>query len=404
MQQKKLIRVTTVPLSIDKLLTGQLRFLGSFFDVMAVSSDLEYLKRCAEREGVRFAAIDMTRGITPLKDFVALVRFVFLFYKERPFIVHSQTPKAGLLAMLAAKVMGVPVRLHTVGGLPLMEATGMKRKLLIAIEQLTYRCAHRVYVNSHGLSAYMVSEGLIRPEKLEVLGNGSTNGVDTRFFSRENILPSHTAQLREQLGIDPDDFVVVFVGRIVKDKGIVELVDAFLKVAAKYEHAKLLLVGMEEPETDPLPSLTLGKIADNRAIISVGFKDDVRPYLAMGNVLVLPSYREGFPNVVLQAGSMELPVIATNINGCNEIIVDGVSGLLVPVKNTLAIQHAILRLLNEPELSQQMGRSARERIEAFYGQAYLWKQIAHQYALFEQKVTNPGVEPQGADAIGAHAK
>lgn len=404
MLQRKLIRVTTVPLSIDKLLTGQLRFFSAFYEVVAVSSDREYLERCAKREGVRYAAIDMTRGITPIKDFVALIRFVILFYKERPFIVHSQTPKAGLLAMVAAKITGVPVRLHTVGGLPLVEAKGLKRSLLGAIERLTYRFAHRVYVNSPGLSTQMVSEGLIKPEKMEVLGNGSTNGVDTRFFSRANVDRNHVLQLREQLRLQPDDFVVVFVGRIVKDKGIVELVEAFLKVAARHDRLKLLLVGMEEPETDPLPYATQQKIAGSENILTPGFKDDVRPYLALADVLVLPSYREGFPNVLLQAGAMELPVIATNINGCNEIVVDGVTGLLIPIKNILAIQHAILRLINERDSSVQMGKKARERIVAYYEQAYLWQLLADQYAFFDQKAPQPLLNLSAPDPMEAHAK
>ncbi len=224
---KKLTRITTVPISLDKLLGRQLSFMNTHFDVTAVSADEQELKRVASKYGVAHHHVEMTRAITPLKDLAAVWKFYRFLRKEKPEMVHSHTPKAGLVGMMAAYFAGVPVRMHTVAGLPLMEATGVKRKVLNLVEKITYAFATKVYPNSFAMRDMIISEGFCAPEKLKVLANGSSNGIDTQYFSRAAVPALTTTTLRQDLGIAETDFVFIFVGRLVGDKGINELVNAF---------------------------------------------------------------------------------------------------------------------------------------------------------------------------------
>ncbi len=375
----KLIRITTVPISMDKLLYGQLSYMSDYYDITAISSDETYLKKVGEREGVATHAIEMSREITPIKDLLALIALVRLLKREKPLIVHSHTPKAGIVGMLAAKIAKVPFRLHTVAGMPLMEATGVKRKILNRVERLTYACATHVYPNSLGLKDIIVEMKFCNPQKLKVLGNGSSNGINTHYFDPEQISTSQTEDLRKQHNIADSDFVFVFVGRLVKDKGINELVIAFEQVQKFHAHAKLLLVGHYENELDPLFPKTLALIYQNASIISVGFQTDVRPYLKLSNILVFPSYREGFPNVVMQAGAMGLPCIVTNINGCNEIITEGVNGTIIPVKNKMELKIKMQLYIENPELYLSQRTNARLQITSRYDQKVIWEAIHQEY-------------------------
>ena len=380
---KKLIRVTTVPLSLDKLLDGQLSYMSNHFDVTAISSDNKYLEQCALKENVDYYHLEMSRRITPINDLISLIKFTKYLIKTKPLIVHSHTPKAGIISMLSARIANVPIRLHTVGGLPLLESTGVKRKLLFFVEKLTYTCATNIYSNSVGLFDYILENKLLKKKKIKILANGSTNGIDTNYFSNDNISEFTKAELKETLGISKDDFVFVFVGRMVGDKGINELVLAFKRFLTYNSNAKLLLVGHEENDLDPLKKTTLFEINSNQSIISVGYQNDIRPYLSISNSLVLPSYREGFPNVVMQAGAMGLPSIVTNINGCNEIIIDNINGLLIDSKNTNAIEKAMNKMCNNPILYNQLQSVSRELITTRYNQKNVWNCILAEYKQLE---------------------
>ena len=376
---KKLIRITTIPLSLDKLIGKQLEFMNQFYDVTAVAADEKQLERVAKKYGVKHHHVEMTRTISPLKDFKALVDLYRFLKVEKPEIVHSHTPKAGIVGMMAAYLAGVPNRLHTVAGLPLLEATGAKRKLLNFVEKLTYRFATKVYPNSFGLKAIILKEKFCSEEKLHVIGNGSSNGIDTDFFSRDKISAELQENLKSELGIKSEDYVFLFVGRLVKDKGIEELVTAFTKLNTSYKNIKLLLVGPFEHELDPLSQEILSLIEKNENCISVGYKDDVRPYFAISNCLTFPSYREGFPNVVLQAGAMELCSIVSDINGCNEIITDKHNGRIVPVKNSDLLYEAMNDVLSSKELSDQYAQIACSEIRKKYDQKQIWNDIKFEY-------------------------
>lgn len=421
MNKPKLIRITTVPVSLKTLLKGQHRFMTQQgFDVLGVSSSGEELQDVEQHETIRVAVLEMTRTISPISDLKSLWEFYTLCKRERPTIVHSHTPKAGIVGMLGAKLAGVPVRLHTVAGLPLMEATGMKRKILDFVEKITYRCATKVYPNSRGLYDFILANNYTEKEKLQIIANGSSNGIDTTYFDSDIIPVTQRRELELQLGIQPNDFVFIFVGRLVGDKGINELIEAFeglvrdegkgmsgegrgkreegrgkrergMTIASEesllsdlsdsFSRIKLLLVGPFESELDPLQPETLKVIETHPNIISVGFQSDVRPYFAVSDCLVFPSYREGFPNVVMQAGAMELPSIVTDINGCNEIIVEGENGTIIPVKNIEAIKIAMQKMMNNKEFYLKLKENSRPMIQSRYEQSVVWNALLEEYQM-----------------------
>jgi glycosyltransferase involved in cell wall biosynthesis len=378
MKKPKLIRITTVPISLNKLLEGQLHYMSDYFEVIGVSSPGDLLQEVGEREGIRVEAIEMTREITPVKDFQGLRKMIKFLKEEKPDIVHTHTPKAGIVGMLAAKIAKVPHRLHTVAGMPLMESTGAKRNILQKVEALTYRCATRVLPNSKGLYEFILNEKLTKPEKLEVIAQGSTNGIDSEHFNPKHFSEIENTELRESLKIDPSDFVFIFVGRLVGDKGINELVAAFEKLNQNKAAVKLLLVGSLESDLDPLSPETEKIIETNSAIKAVGFQKDVRPYFAISDVLAFPSYREGFPNVVMQAGAMGLPCIVSDINGCNEIIENGKNGLIIPPKNETGLFAAMEKMMEKSDL-ELMQSKARESITSRFQNQVVWGNLKTVY-------------------------
>lgn len=355
--------------------------MSDFFDVVAVSSPGEDLEIVKKEEGVRVEAIEMTRQITPLKDLISLFRLFLFLRKEKPQILHTHTPKAGTIGILAAKLAGVPHRLHTVAGLPLLETKGKKRKLLDAVEKMTYACATKVYPNSQGLYEIILENGYTSADKLKVIGKGSSNGIDTSFFDPNQISDEEKIKRKQSLNLDENDFVFVFVGRLVGDKGMNELVSAFSELSKLQlkQTPKLVLVGPMEEELDPLLPETMKEIQSHPQIQSLGFQEDVRPYFAISDCLVFPSYREGFPNVVMQAGAMGLPAIVSNINGCNEIISDGKNGRIVPPKNQESLLEAMKEIIENPQKRNQWAEISRNQILENYERTYIWNELLNEY-------------------------
>ncbi|WP_312311709.1 glycosyltransferase family 4 protein [Empedobacter brevis] len=376
----KLIRITTVPQSLRGLLKGQLKFMSqNGYQVLGVSSPGDALKDVAVNEGVNTVAIEMTRTISPLKDVKALLQLIQLFRREKPQIVHTHTPKAGLLGMMAAKIAGVPYRLHTVAGMPLTVATGAKRQLLNQMEKLTYVCATKVYPNSYGLEQIILQEKFTNPGKLKVIGKGSSNGIDTAQFDPALVSEETKKEIRKNLGIKDEDFVFIFIGRVVKDKGINELVRAFNNLYQNNTDVHLVLVGNFEKELDPLQPETEKLILEHKNIHAVGYKANVIDYFAMADVLTFPSYREGFPNVVMQAAAMQLNCIVSNINGCNEIIKNGENGWIVPVKDEVKLAEKMHWCLHNQKESKEMGLKNREIMISDYERSYVWNEILKEY-------------------------
>ena len=439
MPRVKLLRITTVPQSLKILLKGQLGYMKSKgFEVIGISSPGNEIKCIIEDQGVEVYKVSMSRQITPLKDLLALFKLILFFKKENPVIVHTHTPKAGILGMLAAKVTNVPIRLHTVAGMPLMEAKGYKKTVLESVEKLTYFCASKVYPNSKGLESFILENNYAKKEKVKLLANGSTNGIDTSYFNSEIYTQQQNLFLKKQLGIPEHSFVFIFVGRLVADKGIKELVQAFKAYSSKgigdkihlpdnllssplrvsremisltdsgispnrielnsqlgikkavrtapiNRNVKLLLVGPYETHLDPLDRETIDEIENNPNIISVGFQEEVRPYFAVSDALVFPSYREGFPNVVMQAGAMNLPSIVSDIIGCNEIIIDGKNGIIIPPKDTKELENAMQRLVEDSLLFKRLKSQARELIITRYEQVVVWEALFDEYVKLLEK-------------------
>ena len=379
-EKKKIIRITTVPLSLGGLLRGQLKFMSLYFDVIGIASPGNgKLDEVGKQEEIRTISVEMSRQITPLKDLKSLWMLYRIFKKERPDIVHTHTPKAGTLGMIAAYLAKVPNRLHTIAGLPLMEAKGTKRKILDMVEKITYSCATKVYPNSKGLMEFVLKHKYTSPKKLKVLGKGSSNGVDTEHFDPQLYSEQKKIELRKSLGISADDTVYIFVGRLVRDKGIEELIAAFNKICAENGKVRLLLVGTYEKQLDPLSEKTNEIIETNENIISVGWQKDVRPYFVIANLLTFPSYREGFPNVVMQAGAMGLPAIVTNINGCNEIIQHGQNGQIIPVKDVHSLYNAMNDYIHKSNYVTLNNNEIREHIKTNYERNEIWRLILKEY-------------------------
>ncbi|QLG47304.1 glycosyltransferase family 4 protein [Costertonia aggregata] len=358
--------------------------MNQHYEVIGISSGGKGLEKVHTQEEIKVIPVEMTRKITPIKDIKAVIQLYRIFKNEKPFIVHSHTPKAGTVAMLAAKLAGVRFRLHTIAGLPLVEAKGLKRVLLNTVEKITYGCASMIYPNSQGLKDIILNNGFTSEKKLKIIGEGSSNGINTSHFDPALFNEEDKAKLKGSLGINENHIVFTFVGRLVKDKGINELIEAFQRISGTYDNVKLLLVGKYEKLLDPLLPETEKHIDTNPNILSVGWQTDVRPYFAITDALVFPSYREGFPNVVMQAGAMKVYSIVTNINGCNEIIVEGENGTIIETKSAKALYDK-MKLFCENALIYDADK-CRQLIVSRYEQHYIWSEILKVYQTLENSV------------------
>lgn len=381
----KLIRTSTVAISLNFLLKGQLAYLQKKYEVIAVSGNDDHLKQVESREGVRTVDISMKRAISPMRDLKSLWKLYKLLIKEKPLIVHSITPKAGLLSMIAAYFAGVPIRIHTFTGLIFPTKSGFIKQLLILMDRILCFCATDIYPEGQGVKNDLIKYK-ITSKKLKVIANGNVNGIDTGFYDSTLITYNEKQNLRTELKINLNDFVFIFVGRLVGDKGINELVRAFKNVLLENKNTVLLLVGPFEEELDALTTETKQEIATNDKILSVGFQNDIRSYFAISDVLVFPSYREGFPNVVMQAGAMGLPSIVTNINGCNEIIIDEKNGIIIPVKDVNAIYIAMNKIRKDDAFRIYLKQNARPMVVSRYQKEMVWEAILAEYEKLEQYV------------------
>ncbi|PST84059.1 glycosyltransferase family 1 protein [Pedobacter yulinensis] len=379
----KIIRTSTVALSLNVLLKGQLAFLNSVFEVIAVSGEGSDLQEVQEREKVAVREVTMSRTISVFKDLHSLWKLYRLFRKEKPVIIHSITPKAGLLTMLAGKLAGVPIRIHTFTGLIFPSKTGALQKLLISMDRLLCWAATNIYPEGNGVKNDLLKYKITK-KQLKVIGNGNVNGIDTAYFDPSSISKETRNALRLKLGISANDFVFIFVGRIVADKGINELIAAFKSFDATYP-CKLLLVGNFEQELDPVLPAVAEEIKENENIIHVGYQPNVRDFYAISDAFVFPSYREGFPNVVLQAGAMSLPSLVTDINGSNEIIIPGENGIIIPPKDVQALQNAMIEILRDKALYSRLQRHARLMISSRYEQPFVWNELVKEYNLLLSK-------------------
>lgn len=363
----KLIRITTVPLSLKLLLADQMKFMKSAgWEVLMVSADGKEVNEVVKREGCRHCVIPFTRRITPFQDLYCIWLLIKLFREEKPDIVHTHTPKAGLLGMLAAAFTGVPVRIHTLAGLPYVLSKKHRRKVLIAMEKLTFRMSNELWPNSFSLKKFILAEKLLDPSKIKVIGAGSSNGVNLNTFNREDLKENHLVAAMMRVAPAENDFIMLAVGRLVKDKGIEDLVEAFLK-SKVVNRSKLVLLGSFEQDLNPLRSDIVRKINDHPRIIHIEWTDHVSYYMAISDVLIHPSHREGFPNVLLEAGAMYCPIICSDIPGNIDLVNHQKTGLVFPVKNTDALKEAMEFAFVKKEkmygFAEKLGEEVKEKYE-----------------------------------------
>lgn len=383
----KLFRITTIPLSLDILLTNQMKYMkDNGFQVIMISADGEEKSRLVEREECTHIVVPFTRKISPIQDIKCLLQLIRLCLKEKPDIIHTHTPKAGLLGMIAAKLCGAKLKIHTIAGLPLMTATGNKRKLLNFTERLTYWAADYVLPNSNSIMSFVKEHRFTRNDKLDIIGQGSSNGIDLKRFSNENISKIQFIRVRNAINYNSNYKYILSVGRVVKDKGILELVNAFLTVNKKRSNIKLVLVGPleEERKEELLPLEILNEIKKNQDIIHVNWSDNVEHYMAIADLLIHASHREGFPNVPLQAGAMECPIICSKISGNIDIVTDKQTGVYFEVGNTIDLVDKIHYALDN---YLEMGRYAkilRKQIEEKFSREYIHQELLKFY---QEKLT-----------------
>ena len=375
----RLVHVTTAPQTLW-FLHGQVGYLkAQGVEVWALSSPGEMLDEFAAREGIPVHGLGMPRRITPLRDLVTAARLWWWLRQVRPDIVDAHTPKGGLLGMLGAWLARVPVRVYHMHGLPLMTATGLRRKLLWWAERVSCLLAHQVFCVSASLRDAAVSEGLCRPDKIAVIHHGSINGVaaETLFNPLTVGAPARFAT-RGRYGIPLDAEVVGFVGRVVRDKGLIELVEAWHTLREERPDLHLLVVGTLEPQ-DPLPPDVEQLLRTDPRVHLAGFHWHMPPLYAAMDLVVLPTYREGFGLVAIEAAAMELPVVATLVPGCVDAVSDGVTGTLVPPYDAPALTQAIRQYLLDPELRHRHGRAGRERVLREFRQEDIWAVLYAEY-------------------------
>lgn len=366
----KIIRATTVPMSLNALCKGMLREMSEKYEVIALSSPGEGLKEVAEREGVRTIAVPMERHISIAKDCSSLWKMWRVFHEEKPTMVHSMTPKAGMICMVAAWLARVPVRVHTFTGLVFPTSTGLKRRILMFTDWLTCACATHVIPEGEGVKSDLQNNGITK-KPLKVLGYGNVKGVDMNYFLRRPEIVAKSEKLKNE-----DVFTFLFVGRIVKDKGVNELCKAFERIHQHFSKTRLCLVGRFEDELDPVKQETRSMIDNpDSGIEAVGMKfgDDLLAYYAASDCFVMPSYREGFPNTVLEAGAMGLPSVVTDINGSREIIKEGENGLIVPSRNEDALYDSMKVMLQSNADRERMADNARKVIADRFEQGFVRK-------------------------------
>ncbi len=360
----KICRVVTVPITFETLLHDQVLTVATQHDLTLVcnfegSTVGDYF---ASKGPLKTWQLDISRQISPLNDLKAVLALARFLRQQQFDVVHSSTPKAGLVAMLAGVLARIPTRVHTYTGQVWMTATGVLRQIMRTVDWLIGQAATHLYADSASQRQGLIDEGLVRAAKIDVIGPGSISGVNLKRFDPSQFSIEDRQRLRSQLGIDPNQVVIAFVGRVVRDKGIVELVQAFEQLQHRLS-VTLLLIGPVEVVRDQLPDSVLIFIETNANVVRTGFVSDPETYLSISDIFCIPSYREGFGSVAIEAGAMGVPVVGTAVTGLVDAIVDGETGVVVPAQDVSALQNALAKLVEDVELRGKLGSAGRRRAE-----------------------------------------
>lgn len=378
-RRPRLAYVTTHAISAENLMNGQLTFLRERgFDITVIAAPSESLDVVCEREQVATIPIPIEREISPLADARTLAKLCGILRKLRPDIVNAGTPKAGLLGMIAANLTGVPVRLYTLRGLRLETTSGFKERLLSTTERIAASCAHQVICVGDSLRQEFVRRRLVAADKTIVLRHGSSNGVNAARFQYSAEQWTRIEQLRASLGIPAEAPVIGFVGRLTRDKGIVDLHTAFTRLLVEFPDLRLVLIGWPE-EGDPLPPDIWQRIQEHPQILRTGAIKDPSLHYGLFDLFAFPSYREGFPNVPMEAAAAGVPVVGYSATGTLDAVVDGVTGRLVPLHDSSALANAVAEYLRSPFLRRQHGEAGRRRALRDFRREDIWQALADLY-------------------------
>ena len=379
-ERKASILHTSTVASTLFFLDGQTEFMRSRgLEIQALSSPDKVLEHLHEHQRIPVYGIEMPRRITPIQDVFALRRIYRVLRSVRPDIVHAHTPKGGLLGTIGAWLARTPIRIYHIRGLPFVTAEGYKRRLLTLSEKVSCKLATQVLCVSHSVRQLLLDAGLCPPWKVKVLRHGSMNGIDAERLFNPHLIPDGVRlEVRCEYGIPESARVIGFVGRIVRDKGLIELMEAWQILRAKYPDLHMLVVGPFEPQ-DPVPPETEEVLRTDPQIKLTGLQGDIpRLYKAM-DILALPTYREGFNNTLLEAAAMELPAVASAVPGCTDVVIDGVTATLVPPRDGLALADALSRYLDDPDLCRRHALAARERVLRDYRPEDMWESLYQEY-------------------------
>lgn len=372
----KFVLLTTVSMS-QNFFKGQISELNKFYDVILMSSPSEELKEIANREGVKYKGLKIKRQIAFFHDIKSLVMLMYYFLVQNIHVLHCNTPKASLLGLLAGFLTRVPHRIYYIHGLRYEGFFGFKRKLLVVMEKIACFCATEIIAVSYGIKEKAEKE--LTRKKVNIIHNGSANGIAIEDFINVDYNDSETLK---ELNISEGDFVYGFVGRIVRDKGINELVHAFTRISETEPKAKLLLVGFYEDELDPLREETKKEIKRNINIIEIGFQSDVKKYVSVMDVFVSPSYREGFGLSLLEANVMGKPVIVSRITGYSEIVRERINGFLISPKNKTELFETMLFVMNNKQILKDMKQSCKSEVSLKYNHNDVMKSAVDYYKKF----------------------
>jgi glycosyltransferase involved in cell wall biosynthesis len=364
---KRICRTATVPFYLVAHLKPQIEFCVKIgMQVWIVTSDGPERKEIAGNRGLQYHCIEIPRTIHPLKDLVALVKLYRFFKKNRFDIVHSTTPKAGLLSAIASFLARVPLRLHTWTGQQWVTMHGWVRTVSRMADWMIGKLNTHCYADSDSQRRFLIAEGIVPEGKISVLGHGSRGGGDVTRFNPDRWSAVNKRHILEELSISPNSTTIIFVGRISVDKGVLELIYAFETLLRKGYDINLVMVGPFDQDRGGKKTVNVDDLQRNDRIHLVGYTAEPERYLSIGDIFCLPSYREGFGSVVIEAAAMNIPTIGTKINGLVDAVEDGKSGLLVPPRDKMALTNALQRLLDDPLMVQQMGSYAKHRCHQYF--------------------------------------
>ena len=382
----RLVRMTAASMALKVSTRGQPKYMSEHgFDVTMISSAGWELPGVLALEGCPHIEISMSRKLSPIADLVSIYKLYRLFKKLKPHIIHSENLKANLCGPIAGYFAGIPVRIQTMAGLVSPTKKGVKGWLIRQAEILSFKFATDVWPNGHKSMEYMINTKMVSPSKTKVIGRGSTNGIDLERFNSAVINGERLSAIKKTVDYHEGDQVLLFAGRMVKDKGVEELVAAFVRLQNEFPNCKLVLLGPQEADLDPLKTPTINAIRDNKSIIHVDWTDEVEYYLTLATLFVFPSYREGFPNVIMQAGAMKCPVVCSDIVGNNEIVTHKVNGILHKSQDEYSLYEAVCFALNNKTEMDQMALKLYDDMVTYYNRYTIYELYIKEYKELVEK-------------------